>query len=221
MASSAAFVLAACGPDEPDPPEEPDDEDLPDPDLDEEPSEPSGDDATEDDDADEGTDDEADDDASEDEGAAPLDVEETTDISERDAVEARLMVTDVRVGSHDGFDRIVVELEGEGEVGWSLEPTDSPTSQGRGDPVEFEGASALWLSVRGITLPGDEPEGIDPDARFETDTVPGTGEGPVIEVVRDTIFEGIETYAIGLDEERAYRIARFEDPERVVIDVVD
>jgi len=37
--------------------------------------------------------------------------------------------------------------------------------------------------------------------------------------VRDTLFEGIETVAIGLDEERPYRVGRVADPERAVIDV--
>lgn len=222
IAGGAALALAACGPaDEepetaPDPIEEPDDEAELDEGLDddavedEEPSE----DTTEDDATGNGDDEQA-------AGVEPLTVEETTDIAERDSVDGRLVVTDVRVGTHEGFDRVTVELDGEGEAGWFTELTDEPNSQGSGEPIEFDGEMALWLAAQMITLPGDEPEGVDEDARVDVDlTVAGPEGGVITEVVGDTLFEGIQTFAIGLDEERPYRIERFEDPERIVIDVL-
>ena len=229
IAGAAALALAACGPaDEepetaPDPIEEPDDEPeefddeaeldegLDDDAVeDEEPSE----DTTEDDGTGNGDDEQA-------AGVEPLDVAETTDIAERDSVDGRLVVTDVRVGTHEGFDRVTVELDGEGEAGWFTELTDEPTSQGSGEPIEFEGEMALWLAAQMITLPGDAPEGVDEDARIDVDlTVAGPEGGVITEVVGDTLFEGLQTFAIGLDAERPYRIERFEDPERIVIDVL-
>ena len=222
------MTLAACGPaDEqpdadPDPVEESDDESAEDLDEDLDPDAPADngeatddEEATETDEPDDGRDNE---DAS---GVAPLDVEETTSISERDSVDGRLIVTDVRVGTHDGFDRVTVELDGEGEAGWFTELTDQPTSQGSGEPIEFEGAAALWLAAQMVTLPGDEPEGVDEDTRIDVDlTVPGPEGGVITEVVGDTLFEGLQTFVIGLDEERPYRIERFEDPERIVFDVL-
>jgi hypothetical protein len=232
----AAIVLAACGADEPAPDDTGLDEEVEAPTLDDDDDadegsidtdpDPSGTDPDADPD---GTDPDADDpgdtDPSEDTTAradddtALLAVEPTSDIAERDARDARLIVTDVRVGAHDGFDRIVIELAGEGEVGWFIEPTDEPRAQGSGMPIEVDGDATLLVAVRTILLPGDEPDAVDPATRFEADRVPGTGDGPVLEVVRDTLFEGIETYAIGLDEARPYRVERFADPERVVIDV--
>ena len=73
----------------------------------------------------------------------------------------------------------------------------------------------------GARGPGDAPEGVDEDARVDVDlTVAGPEGGVITEVVGDTLFEGIQTVAIGLDEERPYRIERFEDPERIVINVL-
>ena len=221
------MTLAACGPaDEepdadPDPVEELEDDPAEDLEDDADPDAPADDgeatddeEATETDEPDDGNDDEA-------AAVAPLDVDETTTTSERESVDGRLVVTDVRVGTHEGFDRVTVELDGEGEVGWFTELTDQPTSQGSGEPVEFEGEVALWLAAQMITLPGDEPDGVDEDARIDVDlTVAGPEGGVITEVVGDTLFEGIQTFAIGLDEERAYRIERFEDPERIVIDVL-
>ena len=221
------MTLAACGPaDEqpdadPDPVEESDDEPGEDIEDDLDPDAPADDgeatedeEATETDEPDDGQDEEA-------SAAEPLDVEATTTTAQRDSVDGRLVVTDVRVGTHDGFDRVTVELDGEGDAGWFTELTDQPTSQGSGEPIEFEGEVALWLAAQMINLPGDEPEGVDEDARIDVDlTVPGPEGGVITEVVGDTLFEGIQTFAIGLDEERPYRIERFEDPERIVIDVL-
>ena len=221
------MTLAACGPaDEepdadPDPAEELEDDPAEDLEDDADPDAPADDgeatddeEATETDEPDDGNDDEA-------AAVAPLDVDETTTTSERESVDGRLVVTDVRVGTHEGFDRVTVELDGEGEVGWFTELTDQPTSQGSGEPVEFEGEVALWLAAQMITLPGDEPDGVDEDARIDVDlTVAGPEGGVITEVVGDTLFEGLQTFVIGLDEERPYRIERFEDPERIVIDVL-
>ena len=107
----------------------------------------------------------------------------------------------------------------EGEAGRFMEPTDEPRAQGSGMPIEVDGEHTLLAAVRTVVLPGDEPGSVDPDARFATEQVAGPAGGAVVEVVRATLFEGIETVAIGLDEERPYRVGRVADPERVVIDV--
>jgi hypothetical protein len=41
----------------------------------------------------------------------------------------------------------------------------------------------------------------------------------VLEVVEDTIFEGIHTFFAGTDEEHPFLVERLDDPQRVVIDV--
>lgn len=43
-----------------------------------------------------------------------------------------LVVTDVEVGSHDSFDRIVFHIGGDGEAGWLIEYEADPRSQGSG-----------------------------------------------------------------------------------------
>jgi hypothetical protein len=225
--AAAVVVLAACGADDPATEDTGVDTDETDaPTLDDEEDDGFDDDLFDDGDGDEPAEADPADDASDEDSTARsddetdlLDVEATTDIAEREALDARLIVTDVRVGAHDGFDRVVIEFEGEGEAGWFIDPTDDPLAQGSGLPIEVDADHTLLAAVSTVVLPGDEPDSVDPDARFDTEVVEGTGDGPVIEVVRDTLFEGIETFAIGLDEARPYRVERFADPERIVIDI--
>lgn len=149
-----------------------------------------------------------------------LATEATTSTSEDDGdVGGDLAVTDVRVGSHDGFDRVTFELTGDATAGWFVGPEDEPTSQGSGEPVEVEGDAYLGVALRNLTLPPELPDGIEPWDGERLDAP--TGADTLQEVVDDTIFEGIHLFFIGLDEPVSYRIDRLEDPQRVVIDLVE
>lgn len=126
-----------------------------------------------------------------------------------------ISVTDVRVGTHHGYDRVTFEVEGDGLAGWFVEYDDDPRSQGTGFPIEVEGATSLFLRISSVWLPPDAPEDIEQWAG----DVPGPEGGVVLEVVDDVIFEGIHTFAIGLDEELPFTVERFEDPQRIVVDI--
>ena len=64
-----------------------------------------------------------------------------------------LIPTGVRVGAHDGFTRVVIDLEGEGEPGWFTTYTDSPAHQASGKPVEVQGNTFLNLGIEGTPWP--------------------------------------------------------------------
>jgi hypothetical protein len=130
--------------------------------------------------------------------------------------EGQLTVTDVRVGTHDGFDRVTFELEGDSQVGWYTEYEDDPRQDGSGFEIEVAGNTTLHVRLHSIAMPGDGPEG----AETFLDDVAGPTGGVVLEIINDTIFEGYQTFFIGLEEELPYRIARMEDPQRVAIDIV-
>lgn len=69
----------------------------------------------------------------------------------------QLDITEVRAGTHDGYDRIVLEMDGTGTPGSALRITENPTADGSGFPVEYTGAQALTVMVHGITYNGAEP----------------------------------------------------------------
>ena len=64
-----------------------------------------------------------------------------------------LIPTGVRVGAHDGFTRVVIDLEGEGEPGWFTSYTDAPAQQASGKPVEVQGTTFLNLGIEGTPWP--------------------------------------------------------------------
>ncbi len=227
-----AVLLVACNGDDPatDRTDEPDEvEDLSDdPAEDDDPATDPGEDADDTDedgdaDADAATDpDEAEEpDADDGTDGVALTTEPTTSTSEDDGDGGGgdLAVADVRAGSHDGFDRVTFELTGDATAGWFVGPEDEPSSQGSGEPVEVEGDAYLGVALRNVTLPPELPEEIEP---WDGERLAAPSDADVLEeVVDDTIFEGIHLFFIGLDEPVSYRIDRFEDPQRVVIDLIE
>jgi len=210
-AAAAALALAACGPSD-GPADELDDQPIDDPATDDE----ATDDPAADDDA--PAEDDADADADRDERAIePLAADPSTDErTQEGSFGDRLEVTEVRVGSHDGFDRVTFELDGDGTVGWSIRLDDEPTSQGSGQPIEVAGDTSLWVALEPLTYPDD------PDAGLAAPERVAAPDGAVVltEVVQDTLFEGYHTFAIGLEEAVPFAIERLEDPQRLVIDLV-
>jgi hypothetical protein len=130
--------------------------------------------------------------------------------------EGQLTTADVRVGTHDGFDRVTFELAGDSQVGWFIGYEDDPRQDGSGFEVEVAGNTTLEVRLHSIAMPGDGPEGVE----LFLDDVAGPPGGVILEVVNDTVFEGHHTFFIGLEEELPYRVARLDDPQRVVIDLV-
>lgn len=151
-----------------------------------------------------------------DDGANPIPGEASTEPREQEAT-GSVSVVDVRAGSHDGFDRVTFEVAGEGEVGWGIDYTDEPLAGESDLPLDMAGAVALRVVLLNTPIPGSEPEGVD---NTFLDDVPGPLGGVVLEVVNDTVIGGGHSFYIGLEEELPFRVARLENPQRVVIDLV-
>lgn len=147
--------------------------------------------------------------------ASTHDTDATTERQQTDPEGGFVAVTDVRVGTHDGYDRVTFEVEGEGLAGWTVEYDAEPKAQGSGLPIDVAGETALTVALTQVWLPPDAPADID---QWSGD-VAGPEGGVVLEVIEDTVFEGLHTFAIGLDEELPFQVRRFEDPQRVVIDI--
>lgn len=146
---------------------------------------------------------------------SPLPGDATTGVSEQaPAGDDLAAVVDVRVATHDGFDRVTFETEGDGQPGWFVRYEEDPRSDGSGDPIAFDGEAALLVVVSGVPLPPDT------DADTFLDDVEGPAGSIVEEVVNDSIFEGQHTFVVGLGERVPYRIGRLSDPGRIVIDLV-
>lgn len=126
-------------------------------------------------------------------------------------------VTDVRLGDHDGFDRLVFEIGGPGQAGWDIRYVDEARAAGSGQAIDVGGKAILAVSLGNIALPPDAPAGVQPwdgPGRLQM-----TGDGPIVEVVDDTVFEGIHTFYAGVTDRQPFQVTRLGSPQRVVIDV--
>lgn len=124
-------------------------------------------------------------------------------------------LTDVRVGDHPGFVRIVFDLSGEGTPLYVVSYEEPPFLATSGDPVPVDGEAFLAVHL-------------SPARRHDIDTGTPTylGDlvldpdiGPIAQIVFVDDFEAAMTWVIGLDGERAFTVTVLQDPLRLVVDV--
>lgn len=126
-----------------------------------------------------------------------------------------LLPVDLRVGDHEGYDRVVVELTGDGVPGWQTEYVSEAVEDGRGEIVDVDGEAILSVHVSGTRYPDEGEDHYVPQ---------GPLEGPdIIEEVHYLgTFEGLTQIFIGVDDGAAdYRVFTLTDPVRLVIDIAD
>lgn len=131
------------------------------------------------------------------------------------SVGAFLSPVNLRFGVHDGYDRVVLDLEGTGQPGWVSQYVDEPRAEGSGSVVTLAGTAYLQTTVKGVTYPtevGAKPY-VGPQ-RFS----PASG-GVVKEVVYGDVFEGQAEVYIGLSSKQPFRVFLLESPTRIVIDI--
>ena len=123
--------------------------------------------------------------------------------------------SDIRTGAHLCFERIVLELGGEGETpGYQVAYEDDPIKLSPSDQtVEIAGEATLMLRVAAwmTTVEGDGYQG-------PTELAPSNVEH-VLELRMVENFEGMCAWAIGLDRERPFTVTTLTGPSRIVIDV--
>jgi hypothetical protein len=128
---------------------------------------------------------------------------------------ALLSPTNLRFGVHDGFDRLVLDLSGDGEPGWLAEYVDTPTGQASGEVVDLEGDASLVITIQGMLLP-TEP-GAEPYTGPQT--ISPSGDGVIREVVYGSMFEGTQQIFVGVASKEPFRVYLLADPTRLVLDV--
>lgn len=124
---------------------------------------------------------------------------------------------DVRVGAHQGFDRIVLEFAGEEPPSYRVRYVEPPVRQdGSGNEVEVAGKAFLELRLTPAT--GHSPGG---DATYRGPSrLNARNARAVTEVVRTGDFEANLAWVAGVDRRRPFAVAFLEDPLRLVVDVV-
>jgi hypothetical protein len=122
---------------------------------------------------------------------------------------ARATITDVRVGSHPGYDRLVIEYSG-GQPYYKLVAQNPKTFVGpySGQPISVAGNAGIHLVIYNMDFP--------PTFLHGTNQKPAFGE--LKQVVVMAVFEGQADIAIGLDRLECPAVSMFANPIRLVID---
>jgi hypothetical protein len=123
---------------------------------------------------------------------------------------SRATITDVRVGTHAGYDRVVVEFT-DGMPAYKLTWQDPNTFVGpaSGIPIAVAGAAGIHLYIYGMDIP----------PTYQHGTNMSTPAYPVLaQVVVLGVFEGQADLAIGLGRAVCPTVSTMTNPYRLVID---
>lgn len=121
----------------------------------------------------------------------------------------------VRVGVHDGYDRVVFDLIGSDVPGYRVEYVDQAIEDGSGNPVAVDGDAILQVVITKTRYPeeGEQYEG-------GPGTYDAAGAEKVEEVVLSGTFEGMTQAFVGVDDGPApFRVFTLTDPTRLVVDI--
>ena len=133
-----------------------------------------------------------------------------------DATTGRAQLTDVRIGEHDGYDRVVFEFR-DGLPEASLERAEPPFVQDpSGLPLDVEGSSFLRLIMRGGTKQQE-----DGTSSYDGPTDFAVDQPALVQLVESGDFEAQSTWYFGLNAESCVRILTLADDgsARLVIDI--
>jgi hypothetical protein len=123
-------------------------------------------------------------------------------------------ITDVRFGTHDGYDRVVFEFQ-QGTPELTLDRATPPfTQDASGEPIAVDGERFVRLTMRGGTRQTDEGT-----SSFDGPTDFDPGLPALVDLVQGGDFERQSTWYLGLASDACVRVALLDAPPRLVIDV--
>lgn len=135
--------------------------------------------------------------------------------TQRPSEPAQLVVTGVRVGTHEGFDRVVVDLAGTGEPGWFVDYTSTPMQETTGKALSVAGNAFLNINIDGTVYPFEAGSDV---TEVSVDKAPETGN--VVDVVSAGTYEGRSRVVVGLRSALPYSVQVLDNPTRLVVDIV-
>jgi hypothetical protein len=121
----------------------------------------------------------------------------------------------IRTGSHDCYERVVIELQGSGTFpGWTVEYQPDPITLEESNETAFIKGDATIIARFGAWMQTMDYVGYNGPRDF----VP-TNVSHVVEIRMVENFEGMTRLAIGVDHERPFAAAQLDGPPRLVIDI--
>ena len=133
---------------------------------------------------------------------------------ERRGEPVHTQLIDVRVGEHDGYDRVVFEFDN-GIPEYILSAAEPPyTEDPSGNPIEVTGDAVLHLvMIGGTSVSQDYEQTYTGPFEFEP------GFAKLAHLVEAGDFEAVSSWYIGLSGESCARVLTLDGPDRLVIDI--
>lgn len=125
-----------------------------------------------------------------------------------------LTLQDIRVGSHETYDRVVFEFSGDGLPGYRIQYTDKALQQASGHELAVSGNDILEVLIEGTPM---DRLPSNPDLISAGPYQLATGN--VAGITNGGTFENQSQFFIGLDRQRSFEATVLESPTRLVIDV--
>ena len=125
------------------------------------------------------------------------------------------LLTDVRVGRHPGFDRVVFEFRNT-VPGYNVFYVKRPVTVESPIPVKVAGQFVLEVVMRNARDADLSREGAPRTYTGPDRFTPGTTQ--IEELVRAAEFEAVFTWVVGVKDRTAFRVIRLHDPPRLVVD---
>jgi hypothetical protein len=137
------------------------------------------------------------------------------------ALSTRLaLLTDVRLGRHEGYDRIVFEFLPGSRPGYRIRYVRPPIIEdASGRVVQVDGDAFLSIRMEpasGFDLTGELGEAYTGPMRIAGSSA---GTEVIVEVVRTGDFEAVLNWVAGVDGRLPFRAQRLAGPPRIVVDV--
>jgi hypothetical protein len=126
----------------------------------------------------------------------------------------RAQILDVRVGTHDGYDRVVFEFAS-GIPDAVIEGVLPPLYED-GSGLEMDVAGSAFLKV---TMHGASRVSPDGGVTYDGSTNFRPGFDRLVQLIEGGDFEAVSTWYLGLDGASCYRVFALQDPSRLVIDI--
>ncbi len=138
----------------------------------------------------------------------------------RDPVEAPAqgpgvpVLTDVRTGEHEGYDRITFEFDGNERPHYRVEYITGPaTGCGSGEPAQIAGAALLQVRFTPANAHDDQGQ----PTFGSTELMPALTT--LLEAEQTCDFEADVVWALGLSQEVDFRVIELDAPPRLAVDI--
>jgi hypothetical protein len=123
------------------------------------------------------------------------------------------LVTGVRFAGHEGYDRVVIDLDGP-STGYQARWVPRIVQDGSGEPVDVKGGAYLQITLTPANAHDESGEPTWKGAKKIMTRLPN-----VIAIVNNGDFEGVVSVGLALDHKAGFRVLDQSDPTRLVIDV--